>query len=130
MHFSTTNHEKYYAQAFYEVDADAREVINEEGYQRTPHSHYSSCCNSSSRGRAYRLGCKYGDLRGFDVQLYLATREGQEAASSGQELSRALDATFGDSVFMLESSDSTNDGQRVRVIRGSGKAELLGQVEP
>jgi hypothetical protein len=39
-------------------------------------------------------------------------------------------ATFGDSVFMLESSDSTNDGQRVRVIRGSGKAELLGQVEP
>ena len=39
-------------------------------------------------------------------------------------------ATFGDSVFMLESSDSTNDGQRVRVIRGSGQAELLGQVEP
>lgn len=39
-------------------------------------------------------------------------------------------ATFGDSVFMLESSDSTNDGQRVRVIRGSGNAELLGQVEP
>ena len=39
-------------------------------------------------------------------------------------------ATFGDSVFMLESSDSTNDGQRVRVIRGTGKAELLGQVEP
>jgi hypothetical protein len=39
-------------------------------------------------------------------------------------------ATFGDSVFMLESSDSTNDGQRVRVIRGSGKTELLGQVEP
>jgi len=39
-------------------------------------------------------------------------------------------ATFGDSVFLLESSDSTNDGQRVRVIRGSGPAELLGQVEP
>lgn len=39
-------------------------------------------------------------------------------------------ATFGDSVFLLESSDSTNDGQRVRVIRGSGKVELLGQVEP
>lgn len=39
-------------------------------------------------------------------------------------------ATFGDSVFMLESSDSTNAGQRVRVIRGSGKVELLGQVEP
>ncbi len=39
-------------------------------------------------------------------------------------------ATFGDSVFMLESSDSTNDGQRVRVLRGSGKVELLGQVEP
>ena len=39
-------------------------------------------------------------------------------------------ATFGDSVFLLESSDSTNDGQRVRVIRGSGRAELLGQVEP
>ena len=39
-------------------------------------------------------------------------------------------ATFGDSVFLLESSDSTNDGQRVRVIRNSGKAELLGQVEP
>lgn len=39
-------------------------------------------------------------------------------------------ATFGDSVFLLESSDSTNAGQRVRVIRGSGKAELLGQVEP
>ncbi len=39
-------------------------------------------------------------------------------------------ATFGDSVFLLESSDSTNAGQRVRVIRGSGKVELLGQVEP
>jgi hypothetical protein len=39
-------------------------------------------------------------------------------------------ATFGDSVFLLESSDSTNDGQRVRVIRGSGRVELLGQVEP
>ena len=39
-------------------------------------------------------------------------------------------ATFGYSVFLLESSDSTNDGQRVRVIRGSGRAELLGQVEP
>ena len=39
-------------------------------------------------------------------------------------------ATFGDSVFLLESSDSTNDGQRVRVIRGSGPVELLGQVEP
>jgi hypothetical protein len=39
-------------------------------------------------------------------------------------------ATFGDSVFLLESSESTNDGQRVRVIRGPGKVELLGQVEP
>src|SRR5687768_4805953 len=39
-------------------------------------------------------------------------------------------ATFGDSVFLLESSDSTNAGQRVRVLRGSGKVELLGQVEP
>jgi hypothetical protein len=39
-------------------------------------------------------------------------------------------ATFGDSVFLLESSDSTNDGQRVRVIRGSGTVELLGQIEP
>src|ERR671916_164517 len=39
-------------------------------------------------------------------------------------------ATFGDSVFLLESSDSTNAGQRVRVIRGSGRAELLGQGEP
>ena len=39
-------------------------------------------------------------------------------------------ATFGDSVFLLESSDRTNDGQRVRVIRGSEKAELLGQIEP
>lgn len=38
-------------------------------------------------------------------------------------------ATFGDSVFMLESSDSSNAGQRVRVIRGSGSAELLGQIE-
>jgi hypothetical protein len=38
-------------------------------------------------------------------------------------------ATFGDSVFLLESSDSTNAGQRVRVIRGTGKAEMLGQVE-
>ncbi len=38
--------------------------------------------------------------------------------------------TFGDSVFLLESRDSTNDGQRVRVIRGSGNVELLGQVEP
>ena len=33
-------------------------------------------------------------------------------------------------VFLLESSDSTNAGQRVRVIRGTGKAEMLGQVEP
>jgi hypothetical protein len=39
-------------------------------------------------------------------------------------------ATYGDSIFMLESSDSTNDGQRVRVIRGSGNVELLGQIEP
>lgn len=39
-------------------------------------------------------------------------------------------ATFGDSVFLLESSDSTNAGQRVRVIRGSARVELLGQIEP
>ena len=39
-------------------------------------------------------------------------------------------ATFGDSLFLLESSDSTNAGQRVRVIRGSGSVELLGQIEP
>ena len=39
-------------------------------------------------------------------------------------------ATFSDSVFLLESSDSTNAGQRVRVIRGSGRVELLGQIEP
>lgn len=39
-------------------------------------------------------------------------------------------ATFGDSVFLLESSDSTNAGQRVRVMRGSGRVELLGQIEP
>ena len=39
-------------------------------------------------------------------------------------------ATFADSVFLLESSDSTNAGQRVRVLRGSGSVELLGQVEP
>ena len=39
-------------------------------------------------------------------------------------------ATFADSVFLLESSDSTNAGQRVRVIRGSGTVELLGQIEP
>jgi len=39
-------------------------------------------------------------------------------------------ATFGDSVFLLESSDSTNAGQRVRVLRRSGKVEMLGQVEP
>jgi len=38
-------------------------------------------------------------------------------------------ATFKDSVFLLESSDRSNAGQRVRVIRGSGKVELLGQVE-
>lgn len=38
-------------------------------------------------------------------------------------------ATFADSVFLLESSDKTNDGQRVRVIRASGTTELLGQVE-
>jgi len=38
-------------------------------------------------------------------------------------------ATFGDAVFMLESSDKRNVGQRVRVIRGSGKAEMFGQVE-
>ena len=39
-------------------------------------------------------------------------------------------ATFGDSLFMLESSDSSNAGQRVRVLRSSGAIELLGQVEP
>jgi hypothetical protein len=39
-------------------------------------------------------------------------------------------ATFADSVFLLSSSDSTNDGQRVRVIRGNGAIESLGQVEP
>jgi hypothetical protein len=39
-------------------------------------------------------------------------------------------ATFGDSVFLLESSDSSNAGQRVRVLRGSETVELLGQVEP
>ena len=39
-------------------------------------------------------------------------------------------ATFGDSVFLLESSDVSNAGQRVRVLRGSGSVELLGQVEP
>ena len=38
-------------------------------------------------------------------------------------------ATFKDSVFLLESSDRSNDGQRVRVIRGSGTVELLGQVD-
>ena len=38
-------------------------------------------------------------------------------------------ATFADSVFLLESSDSSNAGQRVRVIRGSGM-ELLGQIQP
>ena len=37
-------------------------------------------------------------------------------------------ATFGDSLFLLESNDTTNTGQRVRVIRGSGKDELLGQI--
>lgn len=39
-------------------------------------------------------------------------------------------ATFGEAVFLLESHDRRNDGQRVRVVRGAGKAELLGQVEP
>jgi len=39
-------------------------------------------------------------------------------------------ATFGDAVFLLESSDKSNVGPRVRVIRGAGKAELFGQVEP
>jgi hypothetical protein len=39
-------------------------------------------------------------------------------------------ATFGESVFLLESSDSTNDGQRVRVIRDYGRVELLGQIVP
>jgi hypothetical protein len=38
-------------------------------------------------------------------------------------------ATFGDSVFLLESSDSTNAGQRVRVMRGSGTVEFLGQIQ-
>jgi hypothetical protein len=37
-------------------------------------------------------------------------------------------AAFGDSVFLLESPDSTNDGQRVRVIRGTEKAEMFGQI--
>jgi len=38
-------------------------------------------------------------------------------------------ATFGDSLLLLESSDSSNAGQRVRVLRGSGRVELLGQIE-
>ncbi|HKY45715.1 MAG TPA: hypothetical protein VJM50_21675, partial [Pyrinomonadaceae bacterium] len=37
-------------------------------------------------------------------------------------------ATFDDSLFLLESSDSSNAGQRVRVLRGSGRLELLGQI--
>jgi hypothetical protein len=37
-------------------------------------------------------------------------------------------ATHGDSVFLLESPDATNDGQRVRVIYGSDPAVLFGQV--
>lgn len=39
-------------------------------------------------------------------------------------------ATYGESVFLLESHDSSDAGQRVRVIRGSGVVELLGQIEP
>jgi sugar lactone lactonase YvrE len=38
-------------------------------------------------------------------------------------------ATQGDSVFLLESSDKSNVGPRVRVIRGNAKSELFGQVE-
>lgn len=38
-------------------------------------------------------------------------------------------ATFENSVFLLESPESTNAGQRVRVIRASEKTELLGQIE-
>lgn len=38
-------------------------------------------------------------------------------------------ATINNSVFLLSSSDSTNDGQRVRVMRGSGTVEFLGQIE-
>ena len=38
-------------------------------------------------------------------------------------------ATFGDSVFLLESSDSTNAGQRVRVMRDSATTEFLGQIQ-
>lgn len=39
-------------------------------------------------------------------------------------------ATHGNSIFLLESPDSSNAGQRVRVIRGAGEAELFGQVDP
>lgn len=38
-------------------------------------------------------------------------------------------AVFKENVFLLESSDKSNAGQRVRVIRGTGTVELLGQVE-
>jgi hypothetical protein len=38
-------------------------------------------------------------------------------------------ATFGNSVFLLDSSDKTNAGQRVRAMRSADVVELLGQVE-
>ena len=38
-------------------------------------------------------------------------------------------AAFADTVFMLEISDRSNVGQRVRVIRGDGKVEIMGQVD-
>jgi hypothetical protein len=39
-------------------------------------------------------------------------------------------AAYGDHVFMLESSDRSNDGPRVRVIRPGGTIELLGEIKP
>jgi len=80
--------------------------------------------------------------RGMDGQIYSESFQeiggaafridlnGGKHVKVAEESHIAAVATFGDSVFMLESSDSSNDGQRVRVIRGSGRVELLGQVEP
>jgi len=37
-------------------------------------------------------------------------------------------ATFGDAVYLLESSDDADAGQRVRVIKGLGSAKIFGQI--
>lgn len=80
--------------------------------------------SSDSRKRIYVALPDLGQVVRIDTD---GTKHIIERYVSGWRVTAV--ATFGDSVFLLESSDRSNDGQRVRVMRGSSPAELMGQVE-